>query len=60
LCEPTGVVYSVHLLHCRPKANANCQNQLLDNPETEALNLEPGDQRSKPWDSMSNPESWQP
>jgi len=33
---------------------------LLDNPETEALNLEPGDQRSKPWDSGSNLESWQP
>jgi len=33
---------------------------LLDNPEIEALNLEPRDQKSKPWDSGSNLENWQP
>jgi len=33
---------------------------LLDNLEIEALYSEPGDQRSKHWDSGSNPESWQP
>jgi len=33
---------------------------LFNNPEIEALNPEPGDQRSKPGDSGSNPEGWQP
>jgi len=32
----------------------------FDNPEIETLNLETGHQRSKPWDSLSNTESWQP
>jgi len=33
---------------------------LHDNPEIEALNPETGDQTSKPGDSGSNPDSWQP
>jgi len=33
---------------------------LFNNPEIEPLNPEPGDQRSKPGDSWSNPEGWQP
>jgi len=33
---------------------------LLENPEIEALKPEAEDQRSKPWDSGSNQESWQP
>jgi len=33
---------------------------LFSNPEIEALNPEPGDQRSKPGHSGSKPEGWQP
>jgi len=33
---------------------------LFNNPEIEALNMEPGDQRSKRGVSRSNPEGWQP
>jgi len=33
---------------------------LLLNPEIEALNPKTGDQRSKPGEFGSNPESWQP